>query len=202
MKQDKNIQPFDNLLMAYITNVSQGNYITESSSKEAEIVFAKKYEDILPQERVNTLLSSLEQSLLKDTLGSLVQKALSANNKSANEVQLATGLTSSLLEDIKADMVFTNSVPVKSLVKLLKLLNVSLEKAQTAIDATFEKLSVESKMFLTLPVKAQPSFRKGTSNNTSGLNLMCLKSDESYLYQNKEALDKYTKRLGELFNEL
>lgn len=202
MKRDKNIKPFDNLLMAYITNVSQGNYITESSNKEAEIVFAKKYEDILPQERVNTLLSSLEQSLSKDTLGSLVQKALSANNKSADEVQIATGLTFSLLEDIKSDMVFTNSVPVKSLVKLLKLLNVNLEKAQSAIDATFEKLSVESKMFLTLPVKAQPSFRKGASKNTSGLNLMCLKSDESYLYQNKEALDKYTKRLSELFNEL
>ena len=117
-------------------------------------------------------------------------------------VQIATGLTSSLLEDIKADMVFTNSVPVRSLVKLLKLLNVTLDKAQVAIDTTFEKLSVESKMFLTLPVKAQPSFRKTSSSNTSGINLMCLKSDESYLYQNKEALEKYTKRLGELFNEL
>ena len=37
MKQDKNIKPFDNLLMAYLTNSSQGNYIMESSSKEAEI---------------------------------------------------------------------------------------------------------------------------------------------------------------------
>ena len=172
MKQDKNIKPFDNLLMAYITNLSQGNYIMESSSKEAEIVFTKNYQDILPEEKVSTLLSSLEQSLSKDTLGSLVQKALSVSKTSTDDVHIATGLTSSLLEDIKADMVFTNSVPVRSLVKLLKLLNVTLEKAQTAIDATFEKLSVESKMFLTLPVKAQPSFRKAASNNTSGINLM------------------------------
>ena len=43
MKQDKNIKPFDNLLMAYLTNMSQGSFITESSSKEVEIVFAKRF---------------------------------------------------------------------------------------------------------------------------------------------------------------
>lgn len=115
MKQDKNIKPFDNLLMAYITNMSQGSFITESSSKEAEIVFEKDFKVILPQVKVNTLLSSLEQSLLKDTLGSLVQKALSENKTSSDDIQIATGITSSLLEDIKADMVFTNSVPVRSI---------------------------------------------------------------------------------------
>ena len=84
----------------------------------------------------------------------------------------------------------------------MKLLNVSIEKAQAAIETTFEKLSAESKMFLTVPVNAQPSFRKGASSNAVGFDLIRLKSDESYLYQNKEALDKYTKRLDELYSEL
>lgn len=202
MKTNKNKTPFDNLLMAYITKDSQNSFVSASTDKEAEIVFAKQFNSVMSQEKANALLSSLAQSLSKDTLGSLVQKALSISNTSSIELQNNTGLTPSLLEDIKTDMVFTNSIPVKSLVKLLKLLNVSIEKALAAIDTTFEKLSVESKMFLTVPANTQPSFRKGASNNAGGFDLMRLKSDESYLYQNKEALDKYTKRLGELYNEL
>lgn len=202
MKQDKNRTPFDNLLMAYITKESQSSFVSTSGDKEAEIVFAKQFDVVMPKEKANALLSSLAQSLSKDTLGSLVQKALTTSSTSIAELQSNTGLTPSHLEDIKTDMVFTNSVPVKSLVKLLKLLNVSIEKAQAAIDTTFEKLSAESKMFLTVPVNAQPSFRKGASSNAIGFDLIRMKSDESYLYQNKEALDKYTKRLGELYNEL
>ena len=85
---------------------------------------------------------------------------------------------------------------------MLKLLNISIEKAKASIDTTFDKLSAESKMFLSVPVNAQPSFRKGASNNTVSFDFKRLKSDESYLYQNKDALDKYTKRLSELYTEL
>jgi hypothetical protein len=202
MKQDKNIKPFDNLLMAYITKEGHGSVVLNSSDKEAQLVFTKQFETILSKEKVDTLLSSLSQSLSKDTLGSLLRKTLSESNADVAELQNKTGLTTSLLEDIKEDMIFINSVPVKSLVKLLKLLNVSLEKAEAAINTTFEKLSAESKMFLTLPSKAQPAFRKGTLTGNQGFDLIKMKSDESYLYQNKEALDKYTKRLSELYNEL
>jgi hypothetical protein len=202
MKQNKETKPFEDLLMAYITKEGQENFVSNSSDKEAEIVFAKQFSSALSQERVNTLISSLTESLSKDTLGSLIQNALASSDTNISDLQANTGLTTSLLEDIKSDMVFTNSVPVKSLVKLLKLLNVSLEKAQLAIDATFERLSAESKMFLTIPTKTQPSFRKGMSNNTGAFDMVRLKSDESYLYQNKEALDKYTKRLSELYREI
>ncbi|MBX2900327.1 MAG: hypothetical protein KF775_11790 [Cyclobacteriaceae bacterium] len=202
MKQNKETKPFENFLMAYIAKEGQENFVSNNSDKEAEIVFAKQFSSTLSQEKVNTLISSLTESLSKDTLGSLVQKALVSSGTDVNKLQANTGLTASLLEDIKSDMVFTNSIPVKSLVKLLKILNVSLEKAQLAIDTTFERLSAESKMFLTVPVKAQPSFRKGMSNNTGVFDVARLKSDESYLYQNKEALDKYTKRLSELYTEI
>lgn len=202
MKQDKNIKPFDNLLMAYITKESQKSVVSISADKEAEIVFGKQFSDALPKEKAKVLLSSLAQSLSKDTLGSLVQKALETNNASVVELQSKTGLTPSLLEAIKTDMVFTNSIPVKSLIRLLKLLNVTIEKAQAAIDTTFNKLSAESKMFLSISINAQPAFRKGMSRGEFGFDFKRVKTDESYLYQNKEALDKYTKRLTELYNEI
>ncbi len=202
MKPNKNRTPFDSLLMAYLTKEGQNSSSSVSADKEAEIVFTKQFNMVMSEEKENALLSSLTKSLSKDTLGTLIQKALSLSETSVVELQSNTGLTASLLEDIKSDMVFTNGVPVRSLVKLLKLLNISIEKAQEAIDSTFEKLSAESRMFLTVPLNVQPSFRKGASTNTVGFDLMRLKSDESYLYQNKEALDKYTKRLSELYNEL
>lgn len=201
MKQFNKIQPFDNLLLAYITSQDQENLASSSSDKEAGIVFSKQYDFSLPKQKIETMLSDLSKSLSKDSLGVLVQKGLAASAIPVTDIQSVTGLTPSLLEDIKADMVFTNSVPVRSLVKLLKFLNISLDKAQAAIQTTFEKLSAESKIFLSIPTKAQPAFRKGMTHGDASFDFKRLRSDESYLYQNKEALDKYTNRLKEIYQE-
>jgi hypothetical protein len=201
MKQSNKIQPFDNLLLAYITSQDQENIVSNSSDKEAGIVFSKQYDFALPKQKVESMLSELATSLSKDSLGVLVQRGLAASASSVTDIQSVTGLTPSLLEDIKADMVFTNSIPIRSLVKLLKLLNISLDKAQAAIQTTFEKLSAESKMFLSIPAKVQPAFRKGMTHGDASFDFKRLRSDESYLYQNKEALDKYTNRLSEIYQE-
>lgn len=201
MKQFNKIPPFDNLLLAYITSQDQENLVSGSSDKEASIVFSKQYDVVLQKQKVDTMLAELTRSLSKDSLGVLVQKGLESTTIPVTEIQSVTGLTPSLLEDIKQDMVFTNSVPVRSLVKLMKFLNISLDKAQAAIQTTFEKLSAESKMFLSIPAKAQPSFRKGMTHGDASFDFKRLRSDESYLYQNKEALDKYTNRLAEIYQE-
>jgi hypothetical protein len=202
MKQDKIIQPFDSFLDAYITKESPNNSASIDTDKEAEFVFMKQFPTTLSNEKTNDLLLSLAQALSKDTLGSLVTEALSKSNTPVAELQKKTGLTASLLEAIKNDMVFTNSIPIKSLVRLLKYLGVTFEKAQSAIDTTFDKLSIESKMFLSIHPISQPVFRKGTLYNDMNFDFKRLKTDESYLYQNKEALDKYRTRLNELYNEI
>jgi hypothetical protein len=202
MKQNKNIEPFNNLLAALFTKEVKDFSSSVILDKEAELAFQKKYDGRLSEDKTNILLSSLVQSLSKDTLGSLVKKALAEKNISVEAIQHTTGLSSSLLEDIKSDMVFTNSIPVKSLGRLLRFLNVSFERAHAAINATFEKLNTENKLFLAVPSKIEPAFKKGTFHNPSGFDVVRLKSDEGYLYQNKEALDKYTKRLGELYEQL
>lgn len=199
MKNKDNNKPFDSLMQAYLSNGT--GTVSDRSDNEAEIVFNKEFAAVLPEDKVNKLIGTLSQSLSKQTLGSLIQDAIKTSSVSPEDLLTSSGLTGSTLEDIKADMVFANSIPVKSLIKLLKLLNVSLENAKAAIDVTFERLSAESKMFLTVPVKAQPAFRRGAANTGGGFDIMKLKSDESYLYQNKEALDKYTKRLSELYQE-
>ena len=50
MEPNKNITPFDNLLMAYITKESHNNFISGNTDK-AEIVFAKQFDAVMPKEK-------------------------------------------------------------------------------------------------------------------------------------------------------
>lgn len=193
---------FEKLLLALITRADQGEFAFESTDKEAEIVFSRTSATEMSSEKKKVLLDTLAEHLSQNTLGSLVTHALVASNIPAQELQVNTGLTPSLLEAIKGDLVFTNSIPVKSLTKLLKLLKINLESAMSGIETTFNKLTVESKMFLTVPEKIRPAFRKGSLYKDMTEDLKKIKSDESYLWQNKDALGKYTTRLKELYQQV
>jgi len=200
MKQEnKYIKPFEDLLRAYA--ISGQMDATINNDREAELVFSRQYEAEIPKEKVKALLAGLATSLSKDTLGSLITGSLKTAGLQEDQVLASTGLTTSLLDDIRNDMVFTNSIPVRSLLKLLKLLQISLDKANAAMLATFDKLCAENKMFLTMQPKMQPVFRRGKAGREGSVNVKRFRTDESYLYQNKEALDIYTSRLAELYNE-
>ena len=201
MKKDKKLLPFDNLLSAYFTGRDQ-QLNDALVDREVESIFSQPIEVSLPKGKVQLLISSLNNKLSVDTLGSIVTKGLDSTAIDLNQVQEKTGLTPSMLNAIKKDMVFTNSIPVRSLIKLLKFLGVSVEKSLAAIDVTFDKLQTESKAFLVVPVNIQPAFRKGMVHSELSKDQGYLKMDESYLYQNKEALNKYTARFAELYQIL
>lgn len=193
---------FEKLLLALITRADQGEYTPESTDREAEIVFSRTSATEMSSQKMKALLDTLTEHLSQDTLGSLITHALVTSNIPTQELQLQTGLTPSLLDAIKSDLVFTNSIPVKSLTRLLKLLRINLESAMSGIETTFNKLTVENKMLLTVPEKIRPAFRKGSLHKDMTEDLKKIKSDESYLWQNKDALDKYTTRLTELYQQV
>jgi hypothetical protein len=197
MKPEEKVMPFEKYLNAFaVSDYSQlGNLVTE---QEAEIVFSTPIERKLSDDKVASLLSRLNTALSQNSVGSLISNAISDLKITEEEVQEKTGLSSLVLEEIKGDMIFTNSIPVKSFVKLLKMLNLPLANVKAAIDQTFEKLSIESRMLFATPAHVQPAFRKG-SRPSQGGDFQNKRADESYLYQNKEALEKYTRRLEELF---
>ncbi|MCO5950526.1 hypothetical protein [Mucilaginibacter flavidus] len=201
MKTNEKILPFENLLSAYITN-DHSQSMDVTIEQESGYIFSVPVTVSLSDHKVDRLLASLQKSLSKETLGALVTTSLGKAQTSPEEIYKLTGLTTSVLDAIKDDLAFTNSIPVKSLVKLLKYLSIPLAEVKKAIDQTFEKLISENKMFLAMPVSAQPYFRKGVKRGDLGTELLHLKADESYLYQNKEALEKYTNRLSELYNEM
>jgi len=201
MKKDSRLLPFENILSGYFTgrNPQTLNGLGEI---EAKYIFDQPLTVAMPQLRVDQMIEALTKELSKESLGLLISNSLEAQAIEVLSLQEKTGLTPSLVDAIKKDLVFTNSVPVKSLAKLLKLLNLSMESALAAIQVTFDKLQTESRSFSSLPVNIQPSFRKGAVRPELGKDLSHLKSDESYLYQNEEALAKYTGRLKELYTTI
>jgi|GEM_PF-2020818 len=201
MKGHTHKQPFNDLLSSFIIDENELSTTEANLEKEAEIVFSKSATVSLSAEMAELQISKLTEALTKQTLGTLIDQALATNAAPLPNLQQTTGLTPSLLESIKNDMVFTNSIPVKSLVKLLKLLQVPLERAKAAIAVTFEKLQTESRMFTSMPSNIQPAFKKGVTPGNHQNDFKHLKPDESYLYQNQEALDKYTQRLSELYQQ-
>jgi hypothetical protein len=201
MKKNNRLLPFENILAGYFTGK---NLQTINSLSEAEVkfIFNQPLNVALPQPKVARMIDTLAKELSKESLGVMVSNSLAAQPMNGQQLQEKTGLTPSLVEAIKNDLVFTNSVPVKSLAKLLRLLNLSMESALAAVQVTFDKLQTESKSLVSLPVNIQPSFRKGVVRGELGKDLSHLKSDESYLYQNEEALAKYTSRLKELYTTI
>jgi len=195
-------KPFDGALFALLTEEGNDLLSEEVTAREAATVFGKTYSKRLAPEKAIAMIGSLVEVLKKDTLGSLVSKAISQQAANTQYLLNETGLTPTTFSDLQEDSIFTNSIPVKSLVKLLKTLGISLQDARHAMQQTFEKLALEGHLFSRLLPGARPAFRKGTSHKEYGFDVSRFKSDEGYLFQNKEALAKYEQRLSELYNEL
>ena len=200
MKKDKQLLPFEHILTAYASRTDQASAV--SPEAEAAFVFQRAVDVHLPEEKAGRMLDALTAELSKASLGSMVTQSVAVKQLTSPELQEKTGLTPSLIEAIQADRVFTNSVPVKSLVKLLKLLGLGIDSAMDAIQVTFDRLQTEARNMVMPSGSFQPSYRKGMIRGELGKDLSGIKSDESFLYQNEEALKNYTDRLAELYHTL
>jgi hypothetical protein len=201
MKKVKDLLPFENILTAYVSG-KESKLPSHTAEAETSLVFQQAVEVRMPSEKVTRLMDALVSELSKDSLGAIIARTAHDKQISDPVLQNGTGLTPSLIEAIKMDMVFTNSVPVKSLVKLLKMLGVGIETALDAIQVTFDKLQTEARAIGIPSTNLQPSYRKGMMRADLGKDLSGIKSDESFLYQNEEALSNYTTRLTELYNNI
>lgn len=203
MKTRNESLPFESFLKAYIikTDLSSDSTMSE---QEQDLAFSEPVDEktALSVDKVTVLIRDVAKVLSRETLGMVISGALTGRTLEENLLQQQTGLTHSMVEAISQDTVYTNSVPIKSLVKLLKMLGVTIDRALAAIDATFDKLLTESKLSQAMPAFVQPSFRKGMKRGDGANDFPHSNMDESYLYQNKEALDKYTHRLVELYQSM
>lgn len=195
--------PFEDIIKQYIAHTEDHYLALSSRDKEADFVFNDEYSYSFPDEKKQQFITSLNESLSKDSLGKLIQKSLSDHSLTSDELMEKTGISASLQQNMLEDMVFPNSIPVKSLARLLKFLGISIQNAIQSIKKTYQILILEKKMLNTIPGEILPSFRHRSLPGEDYRRYSITEGkSSSYLYQNREALDKYISRLEELYFEV
>ena len=146
------------------------------------------------------MVNSLYEKLAVDSLGILISKAMEKEGLNIEEIAIESGLPTTSIEQLQADLILANSIPVISFKALLKKLQIPFDKAKEAITKTFHILKSEMDFSPSTISSMQLAFRRRNTKDASSFSLKASKSENQYLFQNEEALNKYLNRLGELYN--
>lgn len=174
----------------------------QSASKrietEAEFVFATALEKEMSIPSKEALINKLNGVLQTETLGELIERVSDEQNLTVEVLSEVCSLSPTIVEGIKLDKLFPNSIPIHALKKLFQRMSISLDQWESAVRKTFSILLSESTtMDMNLP-GVQPVFRKKSASESLHTGKSVLGSKESTLYKNEEALNKYISRLKEL----
>ena len=154
----------------------------------------------MPVSRKEELLTKLGVLMNSPSLGQILQQQLLASAVTAEQVADSIKLPTQVVNDLIADNIYTNNVPIVLFKNLLSYLSISFSVAEKGIRKTFELLqnkfaSHQSNLGL------HPAFRSGMFMSKQDNTLPYAKvTDGKELYENKEAIDKYLNRLSELLN--
>jgi len=200
MKDDKIlIDPIDEALRFVYLNAEQN---TIDTSVELNRITEAKYPVVISAEKAKEMIKSLYENLAVDSLGVLITNALEKTNIKVEEAARESRLPITTLEQLQADVILANSIPVISLKTLLKALKIPFNKAEEAIMKTFHILKNEMVFSPATINSMQLTYRRRNAKGASSFNTKANKSEKQYLFQNEEALTKYLKRLDELYSVL
>ena len=200
MKKELN-KNIDNFLRVYSIKESTKSDNLRFEELESNIVFTAEPKLEMSVALKEKLTNKLYEAIQINSLGKLVEKSI--NERGATNPQLIeiSGLTEDIINGIKEDALFPNSIPIKSLKKLLRWLELEFEQTEKAIRKTFKILMAEIGNNQDYRFEVKPTFRR--QNNSEQISERERYSDSraSKLYRNEIALDKYIKRLGELYSD-
>ncbi len=168
---------------------------------EAQLVFSSEQKVEMPQKSQKELFRTLHRSLKDGSLGKLVRGQSEKHEITVGDLSEETGLAEDIIENIIADNIFPNSIPIHSLKKLFRKLHIGFQEGEVAIRRTFDILMQEVNNAKFQLSGIQPSFRRGAPEEQ-------LKYESGYaggrannLYRNTSALNKYIDRLEVLLKE-
>jgi len=196
MNTQNKIDAFDEALkMIYLEGakendnaVSEMKYIM-SLPVSKQMTIGKKFELIA---KLNAVMDSL-------SLGQVIQVAMKKRNLSEEQLVSSASLPSFVITGLKEDKIYTNSVPIMFFKKLLKFLDIDVAAASQAIRKTLEILQsqkVTEQSFSGF----RPAFRRGI-HSSDAIAKNIVESDGKELFENKEAMENYIKRLEELMKD-
>lgn len=200
MNKDTKIDPVDEALR-FIYLESSSTADNAFSSAQLQDILKADYNVHITDADKETILKKLYSYASSSSLGDLLLEAMNEKQISVQNLSQELKITESVIEDLKADKVFTNNVPVVFIKNLMQALGISFKKAETAILKTFELLKSQAVIEEVNFRSMQPAFRKGyyaSRENSTWSNNMAESRD---LFENEEALKKYLLRLDELMNK-
>lgn len=186
------------LKFAYLSADTEQNNIVNPSEQLNYIINAD-YPVQLSDELSSKMIGKLYEKLAVDSLGILLINALKDSDIKTEDLAAEVSLPATTIEQLKEDTILANSVPVISFRNLVKKLQIPFDKVEQAINKTFHMLKNEVAFSPSTIGSLQLSYRRRNARTASALNTKASKSERQYLFQNEEALNKYLKRLGELY---
>lgn len=186
------------LKFAYLSADTEQNNIV-NSSEQLNYIIDTDYQVELSDELALKMIGKLYEKLAVDSLGILLTNALKDSNMKTKDLATEVSLPVATIEQLKEDIILANSIPVISFKNLLKKLQIPFDKAEQAINKTFHMLKNEASFSPSVIGSLQLSYRRRNTSTASAFNTKASKSERQYLFQNEEALNKYLKRLGELY---
>lgn len=186
------------LKFAYLNADAEQNIIV-NPSQQLNYILNTDYPVQLSDELSSKMIGKLYEKLAVDSLGILLINALKDTNIKSDDLAAEVSLPATTIEQLKEDSILANSIPVISFRNLLKKLQIPFDKVEQAINKTFHMLKNEASFSPSVIGSLQLSYRRRNAGTASAFNTKASKSERQYLFQNEEALNKYLKRLGELY---
>lgn len=170
------------------------------SSTELNHIIQSKYSVEIPSDKASKMINSLYEKLAVDSLGTLISKSIEIRKANISEIAIESSLPVSTLEQLQADLILANSIPVISFKNLLKRLQIPLDKAKEAIAKTFHILKSDLSFSPATVNSMRLSYKSRNAKSLTVFASKANKAENQFLFQNEEALNKYLNRLTELYN--
>jgi hypothetical protein len=181
--------------------------ILESTNPGDEDFVARAMQAIMNDEvsvhldavKENQLITRLKARLSELSFGQLLRERLASSNETEKSLAEKTRIPEAVIVNLLDDAIFTNNVPIRMMSNLLGVLKISFDQAEAAMFSTFERLksALSDSPSLFSSFTTSVAFRKGSMLSQSTLPTNT-PTDGKELFENREVLEKYLKRLREL----
>lgn len=186
------------LKIIFLNTDTDNNNVTDPAMQLKYIIEAD-YPNQMDEKLSAKMIDRLYNKLAVDSLGILMAKALKNKNMDVSKLSEEVNLPITTIEQLQEDTILANSIPVISFKNLMRILEIPIDKVTQAVIKTFHLLKNEVAFSPAAIGGLQCSYRRRNARTTSSLNTKAGRSEKQYLFQNEEALNKYLKRLEELY---
>ncbi len=196
MTKLNNIDPFDEALRIIFLEASKDVGETDVSLEMNSVLAFN--EAIMKEDRYEDLIARLSSITAQMSFGQLLQQTIDGTHVTEVKLAEAANLPPAVIENLKADSMYTNNVPIVLFRNLLTFLNIPYNAAEKAIRKTFEIIQRNHSFNREATSVLIPAFRKGPHSSRESVSRSMTKGDGKELFENEEALQKYLSRLNEL----